>query len=174
MKCRQIVALTKYFCALSRKYKIGDYIYIYIYMYMYVYLYVYTVYPGRYARGFVVLCFVVVMQSFIMNSHEVFILIHQGCVAGIGAIVRLPQCRWSRPDGYGKISQCMTTAGHGGAEAVCVFLGIYCVYIWDHSGWRLDQWEAALYWNVVFRGLGPYPEWSLKIYVNFKQAHNNS
>ena len=51
-----------------------------------------TVYPKKYAHGFVVLCFVVVMQSFIMNSHEVFIHIHQGCFAGTGAIVRLPQC----------------------------------------------------------------------------------
>ena len=60
-----------------------------------------TVYPKKYAHGFVVLCFVVVMQSFIMNSHEVFIHIHQGCFAGTGAIVRLPQCQWSKPDGYG-------------------------------------------------------------------------
>ena len=64
-----------------------------------------TVYPKKYAHGFVVLCFVVVMQSFIMNSHEVFIHIHQGCFAGTWAIVRLPQCQWSKPDGYGKISQ---------------------------------------------------------------------
>ena len=55
------------------------------------------------------LCFVVVMQSFIMNSHELFIHIHQGCFAGTGAIVRLPQCQWSKPDGYGKISQYITT-----------------------------------------------------------------
>ena len=61
-----------------------------------------TVYPKKYAHGFVVLCFVVVMQSFIMNSHEVFIHIHQGCFAGTGAIVRLPQCQWSKPDGYEK------------------------------------------------------------------------
>ena len=40
-----------------------------------------TVYPKKYAHGFVVLCFVVVMPSFIMNSHEVFIHIHQGCFA---------------------------------------------------------------------------------------------
>ena len=46
-----------------------------------------TVYPKKYAHGFVVLCFVVVMQSFIMNSHEVFIHIHRGCFAGTGAIV---------------------------------------------------------------------------------------
>ena len=38
-----------------------------------------TVYPKKYTHGFVVLCFVVVMQSFIMNSHEVFIHIHRGC-----------------------------------------------------------------------------------------------
>ena len=56
----------------------------------------------EHAHGFVVLCFVVVMQSFIMNSHEVFIHIHQGCFAGTGAIGRLPQCQWSKPDGYGK------------------------------------------------------------------------
>ena len=71
-----------------------------------------AVYPKKYAHGFVVLCFVVVMQSFIMNSHEVSIHIHQGCFAGTGAIVRLPQCQWSKPDGYGKISPCITTTKH--------------------------------------------------------------
>ena len=70
------------------------------------------------------LCFVVVMQSFIMNSHEVFIHIHQGCFAGTGAIVRLPQYQWSKPDGYGKISQCITTTKHSKAKTVCIFLGI--------------------------------------------------
>ena len=85
-----------------------------------------TVYPKKYAHGFVVLCFVVVMQSFIMNSHEVFIHIHQGYFAGTGAIVRLPQCQWSKPDGYGKISQCITTTMHSKAVTVCIFLGIYC------------------------------------------------
>ena len=85
-----------------------------------------TVYTKKYAHGFVVLCFVVVMQSFIMNSHEVFIHINQGCFAGTGAIVRLPQCQWSKPDGYGKISQCITTTKHSKAKTVCIFLGIYC------------------------------------------------
>ena len=84
-----------------------------------------TVYPKKYAHGFVVLCFVVVMQLFIMNSHEVFIHIPQGCFAGTGAIVRLPQCQWSKPDGYGKISQCITTTKHSKAKTVCIFLGIY-------------------------------------------------
>ena len=88
-----------------------------------------TVYPKKYAHGFVVLCFVVVMQSFIMNSYEVFIHIHQGCFAGTGAIVRLPQCQWSKPDGYGKISQCITTTKHSKAKTVCIFLGIYCRWI---------------------------------------------
>ena len=84
-------------------------------------------YPKKYAHGFVVLCFAVVMQSFIMNSHEVFIHIHQGCFAGTGAIVGLPQCQWSKPDGYGKISQCsITTTKHSKAKTVCIFLGIYC------------------------------------------------
>ena len=87
-----------------------------------------TVYPKKYAHSFVVFCFVVVMQSFIMNSHEVFIHIHQGCFAGTGAIVRLPQCQWSKPDGYGKISQCITTTKHSKAKTVCIFLGIYCIY----------------------------------------------
>ena len=85
-----------------------------------------TVYPKKYAHGFVVLCFVVVMQSFIMNSQEIFIHIHQGCFAGTGAIVRLPQCQWSKPDGYMKISQCITTTKHSKAKTVCIFLGIYC------------------------------------------------
>ena len=87
----------------------------------------YTVYPNKYAHGFVVLCFVVVMQSFIMNSHEVIIHIHQGCFAGTGAIVRLLQFQWSKPDGYGKISQCITTTKHSKAKTVCIFLGIYCM-----------------------------------------------
>ena len=203
-----------------------------------------TVNPKKYAHGFVVLCFVVVMQSFIMNSHEVFIIfirvallalgqsldchsasevslmlycfvdfsyqnlsdsvwhfwfymwnvptwklyfilpgrrfyrlmtpskswnrssstrmrysksqeictrfccallccgyaivhneftwsiyhIHQGCSAGTGAIVRLPQCQWSKPDGYGKISDCITTTKHSKAKTVFIFLGIYCSY----------------------------------------------
>ena len=85
-----------------------------------------TVYPKKYAHGFVVLCFAVVMQSFIMNSPEVFIHIHQGCFAGTGAIIRLPQCQWSKPDGYGKINQYITTTKHSKAKTVCIFLGIYC------------------------------------------------
>ena len=82
-----------------------------------------TVYPKKYAHGFVVHCFVVVMQLFIMNSHEVIIHIHQGCFAGTGAVVRLPHCQWSKPDGYGKISQCITTTKHSKAKTCAYFLG---------------------------------------------------
>ena len=103
-----------------------------------------TIYPKKYTHGFVVPCFVVVMQSFIMNSHEVFIHIHQGCFAGTGAIVGLPQCQWSKPDGYGKISQCITTTKHSKAKTVCIFLGIYCKYTryfrktsWHESAFRI-------------------------------------
>ena len=108
-----------------------------------------TVYPKKYAHGLVVLCFVVVMQSFITNSHEVFIHIHQGCFAGTGAIVRLPQCQRSKPDGYGKISQCITTTKHSKAKTVCIFLGIYCSIepvwrLWIHAVYHCDP----LYWYI--------------------------
>ena len=102
-----------------------------------------TVYPKKYAHGFVVLCFVMVMQSFIMNSHEVFIHIHQGCFAGTGAIVRLPQCQWSKPDGYGKISQCITTTKHSKAKTVCKFLGIYCIMCDQDDFVKYDAWEEG-------------------------------
>ena len=75
-----------------------------------------------------------------MNSHEVFIHIHQGCFAGTGAIVRLPQCQWSKPDGYGKISQCITTTKHSKAKTVCIFLGIYCMHI---ERWS-QHWNSSL------------------------------
>ena len=70
----------------------------------------------------------VLLWSFIMNSHEVLIHIHQGCFAGTGAIVRLPQCPWSKPDGYGKISQCITTTKLSKAKSMCIFLGIYSTH----------------------------------------------
>ena len=114
----------------------------------------YTVYPKKYAHGFVVFCFVVVMQSFIMNSHEVFIHIHQGCFAGTGAIVRLPQCQWSKPDGYGKISQCITTTKHSKAKTVCIFLGIYCIspYAWMGLFWsQTSTPSTASQWFIFYQ-----------------------
>ena len=96
-----------------------------------------TVYPKKYAHGFVVLCFVVVMQSFIMNSHEVFIHINQDCFAGTGAIVRLPQCQWSKPGRYGKISQCITTTKHSKAKTCAYFLGYtVCCHVELAVDWK--------------------------------------
>ena len=103
---------------------------------------------------FFVLCFVVVMQSFIMNSHEIFIHIHQGCFAGTGAIVILPQCQWSKPDRYGKISQCITTTKHSKAVTVCIFLWIY-----SNNGMRSCyrfnlRISIILLWFYIFRLFG--------------------
>ena len=99
------------------------------------------------------LCFVVVMQSFIMNSHEVFIHIHQGCFAGTGAIVRLPQCQWSKPDGYGKISQCITTTKHSKAKTVCIFLGIYCITsaLYQHMHCFANEWCCLHAWHSAWK-----------------------
>ena len=108
-----------------------------------------TVYPKKYAHGFVVLCFVVVIQSFIMNSHEVFIHIHQGCFAGTGAIVRLPQCQWSKPDGYGKISQWITTTKHSKAKTVCIFLGINCTLTTQKTSLSQPSRAAVECINIV-------------------------
>ena len=107
-----------------------------------------TVYPKKYAHGFVVLCFVGVTQSLIMNSHEVFIHIHQGCFAGTGAIVGLPQCQWSKPDGYGKISQCITTTKHSKAKTVCIFLGIHCMWLWKSRLCALSYRITVIRWII--------------------------
>ena len=125
-----------------------------------------TAYPKKYAHGFVVLCFVVIMQSFIINSHEVFIHIHQGCFAGTGAIVRLPQCQWSKPDGYGKISQCITTTKHSKAKTVCIFLGIYCICSITNT-LTLKRWGIHLTFNFE-RGL-----WSNKQCYSHAQNRRN-
>ena len=120
-----------------------------------------TVYPKKYAHGFVMLCFVVVIQSFIMNSHEVFIHIYQGFFAGTGAIVRLPQCQWSKPDGYGKISQCITTTKHSKAKTVCIFLGIYCIcnYVTAKIANPSNN-EPYLFYFLPFI-MRTYPTWCL-------------
>ena len=124
-----------------------------------------TVYPKKYAHGFVVLCFVVVMQSFIMNSHEVFIHIHQGCFAGTGAIVRLPQCQWSKPDGYVKISQCITTTKHSKAKTVCIFLGIYCIAATWNNGIILNHCIRVTSWWARWRLKPPASRWFTKPFV---------
>ena len=131
---------------------------------LYTKLFIHTVYPKKYAHGFVVLCFVVVIQSFIMNSHEVFIHIHQGCFAGTRAIVRLPQCQWSKPDGYGKISQCITTTKHSKAKTVCICLGIYCIC------WPINVFHRAnsLLCNIA---VNFSPQISATLYYKLSGAH---
>ena len=135
-----------------------------------------TVYPKKYAHGFVVLCFVVVMQSFIMNSHEVFIHIHQGCFAGTGAIVRLPQCQWSKPDGYGKISQYKTTTKHSKAKTLCIFLGIYCICISELTIIDSDYILSPSHcmnqcWNFVNWTFNKTPHWNFNLnpYIFFQE-----
>ena len=123
-----------------------------------------TVYPKKYAHGFVVLCFVVVMQSFIMNSHEVFVHIHQGCFAGTGAIVRLPQCQWSKPDGYGIISRCITTTKRSKAKTACIFLGIYCIL---HSIGGLPRTGTCrLLLNITLSKFAPFNDVSFIMATN--------
>ena len=109
----------------------------------------FIVYPKKYAHGFVVLCFVVVMQSFIMNSHEVFIYIHQDCFAGTGAIVRSPQCQWSKPDGYGEISQCITTTKHSRAKKPCAYLFRYTVPSYRSHEFR-SSFERICYFCSMY------------------------
>ena len=111
------------------------------------------------------------MQSFIMNSHEVFIHIHQGCFAGTGAIVRLSLCQWSKPDGYGKISQCITTTKHSKAKTVCIFLGIYCTFYWLEPIRRMIP--AARIWrgfhciSFIFK-----QNWWLPLFVFIGHSHD--
>ena len=78
-----------------------------------------------------------------MNSHEVFIHIHQGCPAVTGATVRLPQCQRSKPDGHGKISQCITTTKHSKAKTARTPPGIYCTHLQTHAS---ATHRAHIYW----------------------------
>ena len=59
-----------------------------------------AVYPMKYVHGFVVLCFVAVISSGLVDSYDIFIHILQGYFTGTGAIA-LPQCQWSNPEEYG-------------------------------------------------------------------------
>ena len=81
-----------------------------------------------------------------MNSHEVFIHIHQGRSVGTGAIVRLPQCQWSKPDGHGKISQCTTTIKHSKAKTARTLPGIYCTHLQTHAS---ETRRAHIYWFAL-------------------------
>ena len=116
-------------------------------------------YIPRNMHTVLLLCFVVVMQSFIMNSHEVFIHIHQGCFAGTGAIVRLPQCQWSKPDGYGKISQCITTT----KQKPCAYFLGYTVFVWEIMGYKISESVSFIICSSIRLCLLMYP-FSLFLY----------
>ena len=68
-------------------------------------------------------CCALLCCGYAIVHNEVFIHIHQGCFDGTGAFVRLPQCQWSKPGGYGKISQCITTTKHSKQKPCAYFLG---------------------------------------------------
>ena len=104
----------------------------------------------------------VYIQYIPRNMHTVLIHIQQGCFAGAGAIVRLPQCQWSKPDGYGKISQCITTTKHNKAKTVCIFLGIYCIY----EARTLSPVYQQLAWHLTVLG-HQQAHWWLQIQIYF-------
>ena len=62
-------------------------------------------------------------------------------------------------DGYGKISQCITTTKHSKAKIVCIFLGIYCRSLPYHNkehqiacalllGYTVYRWRGLEYWSI--------------------------
>ena len=82
---------------------------------------IFTVYPKKYAHS--LLCFALLwlcnrLKWIHMKYLSIFIRV---------ALLALPQCQWSKPGGYGKISQCITTTKPSKAATVCIFLGIYCI-----------------------------------------------
>ena len=46
------------------------------------------------------LCYCGLFHQFFVDLLNVFPHIHQGCFTGTRAIIRLPRCQWSNPDGY--------------------------------------------------------------------------
>ena len=86
------------------------------------------------------------MQSFIMNSNEEFIHIHQGCFADTGAIVRLPQCQWSNPVGYGK-NQSMYNHNKAQQSKNRVHISWDILYV----RWMIDLFGGGLRWNRMAR-----------------------
>ena len=57
------------------------------------------------AFNFLVFCFVVVLSTFSGDSCDIFIHIFQACFTGTGAIIWLPQCLWSNPEGSHRWNQ---------------------------------------------------------------------
>ena len=53
-----------------------------------------------YVRGFVMVCFVLVTSSVLVDWCDLFTHILQGYFTGTGAIIELPQCQSSKIEGY--------------------------------------------------------------------------
>ena len=60
-----------------------------------------AVYPIKYKHGFVLLCLDAITLSVIIRFLYWIYHILQGYFTGTGAIIWLPQCQWSNPEGYG-------------------------------------------------------------------------
>ena len=112
------------------------------------------------------------MQSFIMNSYEVFIHIHQGCFADTGAIVRLPQCQRSKPGGYGKISQCITTT----KQKPCAYFSGYTLHSMECCNCRfietfLDLYKTVFKYKIIY--LSPLSTVVYKMSLCRKRDHTS-
>ena len=93
-----------------------------------------AVYPIEYVYGFVGLCFVEVILSVLVDSCDLCNHILQGCFTGTGAIMWLPQCQWSNPEGYGWNQLLQNFSKHNKVWNMCIFHGKYFIqfYKWYH------------------------------------------
>ena len=76
----------------------------------------------KYARGFVVLYFVVII------SRDPFTHILQGCFTSTEAIARLPRCKWRNTEGCGQNpGRYLTTIKHHKPQNLSIYLFKYCL-----------------------------------------------
>ena len=85
-----------------------------------------TIYPMEYAHFYVMLSLCELYDQFLETLSHYFTNNLQGCFTGTGAILWLPQCQWSNPEGYGKSH---LKLNHNKTWTLCIFLGMYCNYI---------------------------------------------
>ena len=65
-----------------------------------------------------------------------------GCITGTGAIIWLPQCPWSNPEGYRKINLYQSTAKHNQMRALCIIIGTNSVW-WSYYLLQCSTMEHA-------------------------------
>ena len=61
--------------------------------------------------------FVWLHSHFLADSSNQFTHILQCYITGTGAILRLPQCQWSNPEGYRQTGRCPTTTKYDKAQS---------------------------------------------------------